>query len=230
MDAGKREDREHRHIEEAVLVLKTDYRQWKPTSNDERYYENWDKNDGHNESPHYAETMSDDQFNDAHTDPSTEDDKQAGGATSCPDSMDTNGSPSHMEGDTADEEVTTLTASSPQQAMEEDMLPNLTAPSLTWDDVLHSRPQTPAPDSADVVIMGLNSMQIHEATMEDINDQHSDTSSEAASSISAHIIKSFEDEPPMNNMTEWVKWRAPQLTIPQWMKEGSKVQGCGQHH
>ena len=58
--------------------------------------------------------------------------------------------------------------------------------------------------------------------MEDIKDWHSDTSSEAASSISTCIIRSYENEPPMNKMTEWVKWRAPKLAIPQWMKEELK--------
>ena len=52
--------------------------------------------------------------------------------------MDVEGSQSCTEEDTADEE---------------DTLQKVAAPSTTWYDILHSRPQTPAPDSADVVIM-----------------------------------------------------------------------------
>ena len=34
-------------------------------------------------------------------------------------------------------------------------------------------------------------------------------------------MKAYEGELPMN-MAEWVKWRAPQLAIPPWMREELK--------
>ena len=65
----------------------------------------------------------------------------------------------------------------------------------------------------------LNAMQIQNTPVDDPMDRQSNTSSEATSSISAHIIKAYKGEPPMDNMAEWVKWRAPQLAISPWMRE-----------
>ena len=55
--------------------------------------------------------------------------------------------------------------------------------------------------------------------MDDPTDRQSDTSSEAASSISACIVKAYEEELSMDNMVEWVQWRAPQLAVPPWMQK-----------
>ena len=71
-------------------------------------------------------------------------------------------------------------------------------------------------------------MQIREVPMDDLVNRQSDTLSEPALSISSHIVKTYEEEPPMNNMTEWVKWRAPQLAVPQWMRE--ELRRCGKCH
>ena len=140
---------------------------------------------------------SDDQFDDAYTDPSTNGDEQideAEGGKRDPDER--------TRDNTANEEVASRMSSQSPPTTEESTVPKVVP---TWDDVFGHRPQTPTPDEADMVTSGLNSMQIQEVHMEDVTDLHSDTSSETASSISAHIIKLFEDEPPMDNMTEWVK-------------------------
>ena len=62
-------------------------------------------------------------------------------------------------------------------------------------------------------------MPIQDAPMDDPTDRQSDTSSEATTSISACIVKAYEEELSMDNMVEWVQWRAPQLTVPPWMRE-----------
>ena len=49
--------------------------------------------------------------------------------------------------------------------------------------------------------------------------RHSDTSSEATSSISACIVKVYEEEPSMDHMVKWVQWKTPQLAVPSWMWE-----------
>ena len=59
-------------------------------------------------------------------------------------------------------------------------------------------------------------MRIQDAPMDDHTDRQSDTSSEATSSIS---VKAYEEELSMDNMVEWVQWRAPQLAVPPWMRE-----------
>ena len=87
---------------------------------------------------------------------------------------------------------------------------------VSWNVVLHSRPQTPTPDT---VASSLNTMRIQDALMDDPTDRQSDTSSEAASSISSCIVRAFEEELSMDNMVEWMQWRAPQLAILPWMWE-----------
>ena len=62
-------------------------------------------------------------------------------------------------------------------------------------------------------------MKIQDALMDDPTDRQSDTSSEATSSISARIVKAYEEEPFMDNVVKWVQWRAPQLAVPPWMWE-----------
>ena len=36
---------------------------------------------------------------------------------------------------------------------------------------------------------------------------------------SVHALYEYEEEPSMDNMVEWVQWRAPQLAVPLWMWE-----------
>ena len=55
--------------------------------------------------------------------------------------------------------------------------------------------------------------------MNDPTDRQNNTSSEATSSISALIVKAYEEEPSMDDMVKWVQWKAPQLAIPPCMQE-----------
>ena len=65
-------------------------------------------------------------------------------------------------------------------------------------------------------------MQIQDTLMGDPTDRQSDTSNEATSYVSACIMKAYEGELSMDNMAEWVKWRAPQLAVPPRMREELK--------
>ena len=98
---------------------------------------------------------------------------------------ETDTSPSTPE-DTEDDEVTSIMSPCVPPDTIDDMVPKATSPSETCDAVLCSRPQTP---TLEVVPSNLNSMQIQDAPMDDLTDRQSDTSSETASSISAHIVK-----------------------------------------
>ena len=89
-------------------------------------------------------------------------------------------------------------------------------PPKTWEMILHSQPQTPNPET---VTLSLKAMQIQDTPMDNPTDRQGDTSSEAASSISTCIMKAYKGELPMDNMAEWVKWRAPQIAVPPWMRE-----------
>ena len=118
--------------------------------------------------------------------------------------------------DLEDNEVTSITSPRASSDATDNTVPKTTSPLVTWNVVHHSRPQTPTPDT---VTSSLHTMRIQDAPMDDPIDRQSNTSSEATSSISAHIVKAYEEEPSMDNMMEWVQWRAPQLAVPPWMQE-----------
>ena len=130
----------------------------------------------------------------------------------------TDTSPSTLE-DSGDDEIASITSPHVLPNALDNVAPKMILPPQTWEMVLHSQPQTPNPEA---VTLSLNAMQIQDTPMDDPTDRQSDTSSEATLSISVHIMKAYKGEPPMDNMVEWKRWRAPHLAIPSWMREELK--------
>ena len=123
--------------------------------------------------------------------------------------------------DSEDNEVTSIMSPQASPDATDDTVPKATSPLVSWNAVLCSRPQTFTPDT---VTSSFHTMQIQDALMDDPTDRQSDTSSQATSSISARIVKVYEKGLSMDNMMEWVQWRAPQLAIPPWM--GEELRKC----
>ena len=165
---------------------------------------------------HYGNTSaaSDDQFDDVDTD----DDAQLSQAEGDQEDIvpgETDTSPSTPE-DSGDDEIASITSPQAPPNVLNDTTPKMVLPPQTWKMVLHSQPQTQNPE---VITLSLNAVQIQDTPMDDPTDRQSDASSETTSSISAHIMEAYEGELPMDNIAEWVKWRAPQLAVPPWMRE-----------
>ena len=159
-------------------------------------------------------TTSDDQFGDVNTD----DDawlEQAEELQRGTPSDKTDTDPNAPE-DSEDNEVTSITSPRASPDATNDTVPKTTSPLVTWNAVLHSRPQTLTPDT---VTSSLHTMRIQDTPMDDPTDRQSDTSSEATSSISERIVNVYEEELSIDNMAEWVQWRAPQLAVPLCMWE-----------
>ena len=161
----------------------------------------------------YSDTLaaSDDHFDDMDTDDDAQFNQAKRGQDDIvPDKTDT--SPSTPE-DSGDDKIASITSPQVLPGALNNMAPKTILPPKTWEMVLRSQPQTL---NLEAVTSSLNAMQIQDALMDDPMDRQSETSSEAALSMGACIMKAHEGELPMDNMAELVKWRATQLAVPPW--------------